>query len=88
MEQHKKILHPPEGLRSIHGFYYKKGQIILLYSTSSREDAWIEIYKENHFNNKDIINWCQSHYISYQILDNKNSKIYKAFIREKTNYNA
>ena len=79
------VLHPPEGLQAIHGFYYKKNQIILLYSTSSRDDTWIKIYKDNHTNNNDIINWCNGQSVEYQLLDKKNSRLYEAFMKEKLN---
>ena len=85
MKTYNSILHPPEGLQAIYGFYYRKNQIVLLYSTSSREDSWIEIYKENHFDNNDIIDWCQSHRICYQLLDKKCSKVYKQFMNEMLN---
>lgn len=82
MKKNNSVLHPPEGLQSIHGFYYRKNQIILLYSTSFKEDSWIEIYKENHINNNDIIYWCQGHGINYQLLDKKSSKVYIKFVRD------
>ena len=77
------ILHPPENLRSIQGFFYGRNQIVLLYTTSSREDSWIEIYKSNHIYNDDIIEWCQGHGIAYQLLSKKCSKVFKKFMKEK-----
>ena len=87
MEKKHCILQPPEDLWAIHGFYFKKNQIILLYSTSAREDSWIEIYKENHTNNNEIICWCQGHGINYQLLDKKCSKVYQKFVRDSDKQN-
>lgn len=83
MGKDNSVLHPPEGLQAIHGFYYKKNQIILLYSTSYRDDSWINIYKDNHDNNNDIVSWCQGHGIYYEFLNRKNTKIYEKFVQNK-----
>lgn len=77
------VLHPPEGLQAIHGFYYKKNQIILMYSTSYRDDSWINIYKDNHVNNSDIVRWCQDHGINYEFLNRKNARIFERFVQHK-----
>lgn len=79
----KQILFPPEGVEGIHAFGYEKNQIILLYSTSSREESWINIYKNNHTCTNDIIPWCQGHGIAYQLLGKRLSNAFRRFMCEK-----
>lgn len=82
MRRQDRILHPPEDLKEIHAFYYNNKQIILLYSISSIQSEWIKIYKENHSYNQDIETWCQSHYVSYEVLNKRCSRVFEKFIRE------
>lgn len=77
----RPILTPPDNLKEIHGFWYKRNRIILLYSSSQTQSSWISIYKDNHSSYGDIIPWCESHGISFQILDRKYSNAYADFVK-------
>ena len=84
-QQARRILTPPDNVKEIHGFWYKHNRIILLYSSSQTESHWISIYENNHSTYSDIIPWCESHGISFQILDRKCSKVYADFTKSITN---